>query len=76
MTVSSSICCTSSLDGQTSQRYTSFPSDVTPKSATVNFNLATEFKNVSNNKELSLKKKKEIYTRTHCYDELREWCVF
>lgn len=30
MTVSSSVCWTSSLDGQMSQRYTSFPSEVTP----------------------------------------------
>lgn len=30
MTVSSSVCWTSSLDGQISRRYTSFPSEVTP----------------------------------------------
>lgn len=34
MIVSSSVCWTSSLDGQMSRRYTSFPSDVTPTTHT------------------------------------------
>lgn len=34
MTVSSSVCWTSSLDGQISHRYTSFPSEVTPAPTT------------------------------------------
>lgn len=34
MMVSSSVCWTSSLDGQMSRRYTSFPSDVTPTTHT------------------------------------------
>lgn len=34
MTVSSSVTLTSSLDGQMSRRYTSFPSDVTPAPTT------------------------------------------